>query len=275
MTSAGARSNIGHGDVRWQPSRRPVWFTWVLAVLLAIGLTSCSGSTKKVAVSASSSATQLTSVAASPVLSSATAPPATVTATDTATVTASATPSPSSASTVPTYSSKATRSSSAPTGAADVDPAAVVQKFYRELSDKNFSAAWQDGGRNLANGADYSSWVAGYADTTQVSGTAVDTGGGGVSTKLTALHLDGSVVHYAGAYTVRGKTIRSGHLHLVSSRPTSSPTDASQGCTTTSSGSCIKGGEFCKQSFYGQTGTDAEGRRYTCTGDHTHPHWEK
>ena len=45
-------------------------------------------------------------------------------------------------------------------------------------------------------------------------------------------------------------------------------------CTHTSSGSCIRGGEFCKQSQYGQSGWDAVGRRYVCKGDHTHPHWE-
>jgi hypothetical protein len=45
-------------------------------------------------------------------------------------------------------------------------------------------------------------------------------------------------------------------------------------CTTTSSGSCIQGGEFCPQSSYGQQGTDANGRVYTCTGDTVHPHWE-
>ena len=45
-------------------------------------------------------------------------------------------------------------------------------------------------------------------------------------------------------------------------------------CTTTSSGTCIRGGEFCRRDEYGMTGYDAEGRAYTCTGDSTHPHWE-
>lgn len=46
-------------------------------------------------------------------------------------------------------------------------------------------------------------------------------------------------------------------------------------CTRTSSGSCIRGGEYCPQADYGHHGWDAKGRRYTCKGDHTHPHWEK
>jgi hypothetical protein len=46
-------------------------------------------------------------------------------------------------------------------------------------------------------------------------------------------------------------------------------------CTRTSSGTCIQGGEFCKQSEYGQKGYDANGRKYICKGSRVHPHWEK
>jgi hypothetical protein len=44
-------------------------------------------------------------------------------------------------------------------------------------------------------------------------------------------------------------------------------------CTHTSSGSCIRGGQFCPQASYGHSGWDSHGRRYVCKGDHTHPHW--
>lgn len=44
-------------------------------------------------------------------------------------------------------------------------------------------------------------------------------------------------------------------------------------CTRTSSGSCIRGGQFCPQASYGLTGYDASGNRYVCTGDRSHPHW--
>ena len=44
-------------------------------------------------------------------------------------------------------------------------------------------------------------------------------------------------------------------------------------CTRTSSGTCIRGGQFCPQASYGHSGWDAHGRRYVCKGDHTHPHW--
>ena len=45
-------------------------------------------------------------------------------------------------------------------------------------------------------------------------------------------------------------------------------------CTTTSSGTCIQGGQFCPKDKRGQKGTDANGRTYTCTGDGAStPHW--
>jgi hypothetical protein len=49
--------------------------------------------------------------------------------------------------------------------------------------------------------------------------------------------------------------------------------DSDHACTTTSSGTCIQGGQFCPQAKYGESGWDAEGRRYVCTGDSDHPHW--
>ena len=48
---------------------------------------------------------------------------------------------------------------------------------------------------------------------------------------------------------------------------------AVQTCTKTSSGSCIRGGQFCPQSSYGKSGYDVRGRRYVCKGNRTHPHW--
>lgn len=63
---------------------------------------------------------------------------------------------------------------------------------------------------------------------------------------------------------------------LVSAAPTVAlaPQAASlHTCTKTSSGSCIRGGQFCPQSSYGRSGYDVRGRRYICKGDRTHPHW--
>ena len=44
-------------------------------------------------------------------------------------------------------------------------------------------------------------------------------------------------------------------------------------CTRTSSGTCIRGGQFCPRAKYGKSGWDARGRRYVCKGDRSHPHW--
>lgn len=56
--------------------------------------------------------------------------------------------------------------------------------------------------------------------------------------------------------------------------PTPSGTPTTQSCTRTSTGSCIRGGAYCPQASYGQTGYDAYGNRYVCTGDASHPRWE-
>jgi cytoskeletal protein RodZ len=54
---------------------------------------------------------------------------------------------------------------------------------------------------------------------------------------------------------------------------THAPAPVHHTCTKTSSGKCIQGGEFCPQASYGRAGYDANGVRYVCKGDHTHPHW--
>jgi len=45
-------------------------------------------------------------------------------------------------------------------------------------------------------------------------------------------------------------------------------------CTKTSSGSCIRAGEFCPVADYGKVGYDGAGKKLVCTGSKTHPHWE-
>ena len=70
------------------------------------------------------------------------------------------------------------------------------------------------------------------------------------------------------------KTDVAAHFALTIHVPAAKSSSAQHACTRTSSGSCIQGGEFCPQADYGSSGWDASGRRYVCTGDHTHPHWE-
>jgi hypothetical protein len=85
---------------------------------------------------------------------------------------------------------------------------AVVEQYYQDITDGNYTAAWDIGGSNLNGGTGYSEWVAGY-DTT-VSVTLSDEsvwGSGQVHADLTALQSDGSVKTYTGTYAVSGGQI--------------------------------------------------------------------
>ena len=53
------------------------------------------------------------------------------------------------------------------------------------------------------------------------------------------------------------------------------PLTARVACTKTSSGTCIRGGQFCPQASYNKAGYDAYGRRYVCKGNRTHPRWTR
>lgn len=76
------------------------------------------------------------------------------------------------------------------------------------------------------------------------------------------------------------------HAHLAGcgwpkiTEPTRPPihhggsTHPHHGCTKTSTGNCIKAGEFCPVADYGQTGYDASGDKLVCTGSRLHPRWE-
>jgi hypothetical protein len=63
-------------------------------------------------------------------------------------------------------------------------------------------------------------------------------------------------------------------LRVTSPAPAAPSPTVDHACTTTSTGSCIRGGEFCPQASYGETGWDANGVAWVCTGDPVHPHWE-
>lgn len=61
-----------------------------------------------------------------------------------------------------------------------------------------------------------------------------------------------------------------GHTGYVYDWPTAAAKHGggSHSCTTTSSGSCIRGGEFCPSSKAGQFGWDAQGHKYICRDGH-------
>ena len=86
---------------------------------------------------------------------------------------------------------------------------AVVNQFYEDITDHNYSAAWALGGDNIAKGVSYATWAAGYADTTAsiALGTMSDFGSGQVQAQLSTTQPDGTVKTYEGTYTVENGVI--------------------------------------------------------------------
>jgi len=96
---------------------------------------------------------------------------------------------------------------------------AVVTQYYQDVTDKNYAAAWAIGGSNLAaqNGQTYTSWVAGYADTTaSISITSYGTWSNGtVWCYISAVQYSGAVNTYYGTYTVANGVIASASIQQV------------------------------------------------------------
>ena len=80
---------------------------------------------------------------------------------------------------------------------------AVVDQFYQDITDHDYSAAWALGGSNLSGGTGYSTWVAGYSTTVSIDlYNTSEWGSGEVHADLSALQSDGSVKTYSGTYYV-------------------------------------------------------------------------
>ena len=116
---------------------------------------------------------------------------------------------------------KATQSPAAQPPAAPAQPAltngvAVVSQYYQDITDHDYAAAWAIGGSNIAaeNGQSYSSWEAGYADTTaSISITSYGTWSNGtVWCYISAVQLSGAVNTYYGTYDVANGVIVSASI---------------------------------------------------------------
>ena len=57
--------------------------------------------------------------------------------------------------------------------------------------------------------------------------------------------------------------------------PSGSGSGTTHGCTRTSSGKCIKAGQFCPAADYGHIGHDTNGNKLICTGRRSRPRWAK
>lgn len=118
------------------------------------------------------------------------------------------TPAPTTAAPAPAKTVYVqTPAAPAPEPAYFTDSTAVVQQFYQDINDGDYSGAWALGGDNIG-GSDYAGWVAGYDTTVSIAlGTFSAFGSDQVQASLSALQSDGTTNTYEGTYTVSGGVI--------------------------------------------------------------------
>ena len=94
---------------------------------------------------------------------------------------------------------------------------AVVNQYYQDITDRNYSAAWALGGSNLSGGVGYDAWVAGYGTTASITlYSQSDWGSGKVTSYLSAVQSDGSTRTYYGTYYVTNGVIASANVARTS-----------------------------------------------------------
>jgi hypothetical protein len=94
---------------------------------------------------------------------------------------------------------------------------AVVNQYYQDITDRNYSAAWALGGSNLSGGVGYDAWVAGYGTTASITlYSQSDWGSGKVTSYLSAVQSDGSTRTYYGTYYVTNGVITSANIARTS-----------------------------------------------------------
>ncbi|MFE1172512.1 hypothetical protein [Streptomyces sp. NPDC058773] len=183
-------ADTGHGYVRVGTTILPLWLLWLMAALVVAGvvaavvLSSSTGSSydgETIGISSSPTPTPDPAIGSLPPTGLTSSPPSYYESpppTDfTSPTPADTSPSPESAS-------------------------AVVEEYYRDINARDFSAAWDLGGKNIG-GTSYSQWKSGFDSTAAIELSAVDDGSfGQVSAVLHATQTDGSVRVFQGTYTV-------------------------------------------------------------------------
>ncbi len=92
---------------------------------------------------------------------------------------------------------------------AGTGPWAVVQAFYRDITNRDYAAAWRLLGYR-PRGAGHASFVAGYANTGRQTVRKISQSGNQVSFTLRSENPDGTVQTYQGTDTVTdGKIVAS------------------------------------------------------------------
>ncbi|WP_433854738.1 hypothetical protein [Streptomyces kronopolitis] len=192
---AGAPTRYGY--VRIGATALPLWLLWLVAGLLVAGgvtaylLTDASSEPSYQAVDPVPAGTP------SPDVASPSAPP-----TD-------AYPPAVPDTSLPTVGDTPTEPESSPTAE---DASATVREYYQDINARDFTAAWELGGKNIG-GSSFSRWSSGYDTTSSISLTAVNADSAGrVDAVLHATQSDGSVRVYHGTYTVSDGVIVSAHI---------------------------------------------------------------
>jgi hypothetical protein len=101
--------------------------------------------------------------------------------------------------------------SAAGTPATGGDPWSVVSAYFRDVTLRDYAAAWKLLGPALQSGG-YSSFVAGYADTGQQILTKISRYRNQVTFRLRSDNPDGTVQTYQGTDTVTGGKIVAAHI---------------------------------------------------------------
>ncbi|MER7747985.1 excalibur calcium-binding domain-containing protein [Streptomyces bacillaris] len=152
--------------------------------------------------------------------------PAEVTATVTDTVTASPeTRTPETR----TETKKVPEKSPSPSTSAALGAEATVVAYFDAINDRDYRAAWELGGKNLAG--DYQAFVDGFAGTERDTVRILGVQGNTVRAELEALQTDGSLKLFEGTYTVRSGVITSADVREVTGPEDGSipPSDAPGG----------------------------------------------
>ncbi|MGW4433388.1 hypothetical protein [Streptomyces tendae] len=92
----------------------------------------------------------------------------------------------------------------------ETGPEATVTAYFDAINNRDFTAAWELGGKNLNQ--DYDTFVAGFATTQRDDVTVTDTSGDDVSVTVVAWETDGTQTTYEGTYTVSGGVITSADM---------------------------------------------------------------
>lgn len=192
---AGAPTRYGY--VRVGATALPLWLLWLVAALLVAGgvtaylLPGSSSEPSYQAVDTVPSSTPSPDVGSPSVPPTDAYPPAV--------------PDTSS----PTVSDTPTEPESSPSAE---DASATVREYYQDINDRNFTAAWDLGGKNIG-GSSFSRWSSGYGSTAYISLTAVNADSSGrVDAVLHATQSDGSIRVYHGTYTVSDGAIVSADI---------------------------------------------------------------